>query len=127
MISFKPVSKRNPLNPEAPLSYHACVLSAGSVDLRGIAEAVADRCTLTTVDTLAVLEALLTQIPKELASGKIVNLGEFGTFSVSLRSKGAESAEEVSKFLITETKIHFRQGSEFRKKFKNLEFSKLAG
>lgn len=123
MITYRVIPKGNPSNEEAPQRYYANVLSNGVSDMRTIAEKISDRCTLTTVDTIAVLEALVNLIPQELADGKIVKLGDFGTFKISLRSEGATSAELFSKEAIKEAKVHFRQGLEFRKKFQNLNYS----
>jgi len=127
MIKFKMVPKKDPRNAEAVVNYHALAVSNGISDLRAIAEKISDRSTLTTVDTMAVLEALVSLIPKELSDGKIVQLGDFGSFRISLRSSGAESPELFNKSLIKETKVHFRQGPEFRRKFNDLEFSKQVG
>ncbi len=127
MINYKMVSKRDPRDAQSAVSYHALAISSGTSDLRTIANKISDRSTLTTVDTMAVLEALVSLIPQELADGKIVKLGDFGSFRISLRSEGSASPDDFSKNLITETKVHFRQGSEFRRKFQGLGFAKQAG
>lgn len=75
---------------------------------------------------MAVLEAFAGIVPRELANGNIVQLGDMGTFWTTLRSNGAATAEEFTRFNITEAKVHFRQGTEFRRKFNNLEFRKSA-
>jgi predicted histone-like DNA-binding protein len=126
MINFSSVPRRDPRNSEAPLNHYAIARSTGTIDLRSLAEKISDRCTLTTIDTFAVLEALVNQIPQELAEGKIVQLGDFGSYRVTLHSEGAATAEELTSLAIKDVKVNFRQGPTFRKKFSNLKFKKVS-
>ena len=126
MLDYKLVSRKDPRDENSVAKFYALAISSGHADLRSIAEKISDRCTLTTVDTVAVLEALVGLIPQELADGKIVQLGDFGTFRTTFRSEGAETEDEFTKLKIKETKVHFRQGLEFKRKFSNLKFSKKA-
>ncbi len=73
---------------------------------------------------MAVIEALLNLIPEELAVGRIVKLGDFGSFSLSIRSKGIEEPAKFHPSKIGERVVHFRAGKEFRKRLVNLKFGK---
>lgn len=126
MITYSVIKKKDPRDANAEASYHACAVSNGTATLRSIAEKISEKCTLTTVDTFAVLEALVSLIPQELAEGRIVQLGEFGSFRVTLRSEGVETADKLTKSAIKDVKVNFRQGSEFRKKMSSLSFEKRA-
>ena len=44
---------------------------------------------------MAVLEGLLTIVPRQIWNGNIVELGDFGTLSMNIRSKGSDTLEEV--------------------------------
>jgi nucleoid DNA-binding protein len=47
---------------------------------------IARMSTISTADTMAMLEAFLTVVPDLLTEGKIVELGEFGTFPSAFRA-----------------------------------------
>jgi len=124
MVNFKLVQKLNPRVPAAPSKYYALGVNGGEVGVRELADRITEASTLTTIDTLAVLEALLKVIPRELASGKIVRLGDFGTFRLTLKSEGSDQPENFNNTLIKGTKLHFRPGKLFKSVLKNIEFAK---
>ena len=80
--------------------------------------------TVSTADTIALLEAFLTVVPDQLADGKIVELGEFGTFRISLSSDGADTADKVSADNITDVRVIFNPGKRFEDVLATLKFQK---
>ncbi len=80
--------------------------------------------TVSTVDTLAVLEGLLTIIPRQIANGNIVELGDFGTLWMSIHSEGSATQEEVKAHKIKRVTAHFTPGKEFKQVLSNTEFVK---
>lgn len=67
----------------------------------------------------------MTIILQELARGNIVDLGDFGSFSLRIRGEGADTAEEVSAHNITRTVAAFRPGKQFRQFLDDIEYEKL--
>lgn len=124
MIYYTLAPKKNVLQPEMPVRYYAIAVSRGTTDLRSIAESISQRSSVSTIDTMAVIEGLLKQIPEELAAGRIVKLGEFGSFSLSITSEGTVSPDEFKPNRISGTKIHFRPGKVFRDKMTEFCFKK---
>ena len=78
--------------------------------------------TVSSVDTKAVLEALLTIIPQELAAGNIVESGDFGNFRLKSNAEGAETADAVRATQITTLLPRFNAGKEFKKVLATIEF-----
>ena len=76
------------------------------------------------MDTAAVLEAFLSVAPDELAEGSIVELGDFGTFRVSISSAGEELAEDVSTRNITDVRVLFTSGRRFVQVLNTVQFQK---
>ncbi|MEJ2750851.1 MAG: DNA-binding protein, partial [Anaerolineae bacterium] len=74
--------------------------------------------------TLAVLEGFLTVLPRTIAAGKIVQLGNFGSFWLRVKSEGSDTPEEVSSQNIINVLPLFMPGKEFKKILKNTEFVK---
>ena len=69
------MTKKSPGDPE---KYYSQTKSNGDVDLRQLSTQIADISTVCTIDTMAVLEALVKVVPQNIADGKIVRLGDFG-------------------------------------------------
>ncbi len=123
-VKFSVVPKKDPRDLEAPPKYYPAVVSKGRSDLRAIAERITQMSTVTSVDTLAVLEAFLLVIPMELAEGNIVELGELGSFRLTVLASGEDRPEAVSKRNIKEVKVRFKPGKLFKRELKKLEFRK---
>ncbi|MCI0553675.1 MAG: HU family DNA-binding protein, partial [Anaerolineae bacterium] len=88
------------------------------------AKSINSMSTVSSVDTAAVLEAFLTVVPEKLAEGNIVELGDFGSFRVSVSSDGAALAEDVTARSITDTRVIFTPGKRFKQVLDTVEFQK---
>lgn len=73
---------------------------------------------------MAAYESLIALIPNQLAEGKIVELGAFGSFWLRNSSEGSDSAEEVNETKITKVQPRFNPGRIFKNVLKTLEFKK---
>jgi predicted histone-like DNA-binding protein len=123
-VKYNVVERGNPSNPQAPKKFYPSVASSGRKTLRQMAERIAQISTVSSADTMAVLEALLTTIPQELASGNIVELGDFGNFWLKNEANGAATAEEVRATQVTNILPRFNAGKEFKKVLATIEFEK---
>lgn len=63
-------------------------------------------------------------LSKHLADGRIVRLGDFGSFQISLSSEGADAANKVNASLIKGSKILFRPGLDLRDTLATLKYEK---
>lgn len=124
-VKYTVVPKVNPQNPEAPRKYYPVAKSSGKTTIRNLAERIAEISTVSSVDVVAVLEAFLNIIPKELADGNIVQLGDFGSFSLRIRSEGADSEEQVTAHNITKILTSFRPGKRFKEVLDNVSYEKM--
>ena len=123
-VKFNVVSRGNPSDLAAPKKYYPSVESSGRKSVRQLAEQIAQFSTVSRVDTVAVIEALLTVIPQELAAGNIVELGEFGSFWLRTSSDGADTPEAVRASQIKKVLPRFNPGKEFKGVLGNIEFHK---
>jgi len=71
-------------------------------------------------------EAVIDLVPERLAEGKIVRLGEFGSFSVSLSSEGVEKAEEFTAANIKSNSLNFRPGKLVQNVLDGAEYKKAS-
>lgn len=123
-VKIKAVQKVNPLDVAAPQKFYAQAVANGTTDLRRLAKLVAMQCTVSRADCLAVLAALEDNIIMELDEGRIVRLGELGTFQLGVSSIGKETADEIGSSSIRRARLHFRPGTELKRMMNNLKFSK---
>ena len=123
-VKYNVITRGNPGNPDAPAKYYPSTKSRGRITLRQLAKQIAEMSTVSSVDTLAVLEALLTLIPRELTAGQIIELGDFGSFRLRIQSEGSDTPEAVTSANIKRVLPLFAPGKEFKQVLANTEFSK---
>jgi len=125
-VKYNVVERGNPSNREAPKKFYPSIASTGRKTLRQLAGRIAEISTVSSADTMAVLEALLTVIPQELTSGNVVELGDFGNFWLKITSEGAETADAVRATQIATLLPRFNAGKEFKKILATVEYEKGA-
>lgn len=123
-VKFNVVERGNPSNREAPKKYYPSIQSSGRVTTREVAEIAARESTVGPADMMAAIEIFLSVIPRELAKGNIVELGDFGTFWLRSTSEGAETPEEVRATQITSILPRFNPGKVFKHVLDGIEFVK---
>lgn len=126
MINIIISEKVNPRAPLEPRKFYGVTKASGEVDVRQLANQISKETTLGTPDVMAVIEALLQDIPGHLADGKIVKLGEFGAYRLTVSGGGAETPEEYHTSMIKKTNLHFRAGKVFSEVLNNVEFRKVS-
>ena len=124
-VKYSVTEKGNPLQPEQPKKWYANAKSAGDVTLRALGKEIAARSTVSPADTQAVLVALTEVLTEHLSDSKIVRLGDFGAFQVSVGSAGAETEAKFNASLIKSGKVVFRPGIDIKDMLKNLKYEKL--
>ena len=124
-IQYTVNEKGNPLNPQQPKKWYANAKSSGDVTLRALGKEIAARSTVSPADTQAVLVALTEVLVEHLAEGKIVRLGDFGAFQVSIGSEGAETAEKFHPSMIKNNKVVFRSGIDIKEMQNNLKYVRI--
>lgn len=123
-FKYKAVPKKNPQNPTAPPLFYASPVYTGDVTIRQLAEKIAMVSTVSSIDVLAVLEAFLQLIPLELIESRIVRLRYFGTFRVTVKSKGQPTADDLSAVHIEKMRLLFRPYKEFSELVGSVKYEK---
>ena len=123
-VKFNVSPRRDPRNQTSAPKYYATIKSSGRANTNDIARSINDMSTVSSVDTRAVLEAFLHVVPDKLAEGNIVELGDFGTFRVSVSSDGQEHAEDVTARNITDVRVIFSPGKRFLQLLNTVQFQK---
>jgi predicted histone-like DNA-binding protein len=123
-ITFRPVRKLNPSKREEPAKYFPTPVLKGKINTRQMAKRIASKTTLQVPDTYAVLEALLQELPSALLDGEIVSFDDFGTFRLSMKGEGTDSAAAMRASNIQKVRVIFRPGKEFAETLGKAVFEK---
>lgn len=124
-FKYKIVARKNPADAQAAPKYYANPVYGNTVSLRRIANEISEICAVNTPDTMAVLEAFLRVIPRQLSDGNIVKLGDLGTFRASLVSDPVVEESKFDASHIKDMKVLFRPGKEFSNNLRNTTFEKV--
>ncbi|MBL1410682.1 HU family DNA-binding protein [Sphingobacterium faecale] len=114
----------NGMNPEAPNKFYLRPISSGEKNLDELAADIAHSSSLTEADVYAVLQSLVREIPRAIADGYIVRLGNLGSFRMSINSSGSHSADQVSEQNIIKRRLIFNAGKSVKKELDKIVFVK---
>jgi predicted histone-like DNA-binding protein len=123
-VLFKGVQRTNPQDVTAPKKFYAQAIASDTTDLRELAELIASQSTVSRADCHAVLVALEDNIIRELQKGRIIRLGDLGSYQVGVSANGVITEEEVSANTIKKAKINFRPGIGLKAMLKSLQYKK---
>lgn len=125
-IEYSLAERGNPSKPTEAKKLYAVARSTGETSVRDMAGHINSMSTVSTIDVMAVLEAFFQTVPQELAAGRIVRFGDFGSFSVSLQGQGAATEKEFNAALIDNVKVVFRPGKLFAQAMQGAKLQKVA-
>ena len=113
MIKYYVVSRKNPLNED--VKWYAQAATPEVVTIEQLGADIAQMCTITEPDILAVLKALQIQMKAHLQNGRSVRLGIIGSFRPTLHSVGAPTEEAFSVGNINRISLQWVPDSTLRK------------
>ena len=124
-VNYIVTGRRNPSDENSPIKYYAQVKSKGELTFKELGREMSEiSSTVSDTDAIAVLNDLLKIIRRHLSEGKIVRLGDFGSFRLSARSDGAISEDVFHAGYIRSAKILFTPGEDLRAMIRNLKYIK---
>ena len=124
MIDYSVYMMRNPLKPELPEKAYAKNQVSEIWPLEKFAKHIADHNGVFSRGTVkGVLSDTCECLVEQLRNGKKVELGELGTFGISLSSEGAPSVKEFSAKNIKAVNILFAPGPDFENLINRAEFN----
>ena len=122
-----PDTKDEALVESVVTNYFATAQYTEVMGIEKFARHIADHgTTYSRADIMAILYMAVDCMREQLLEGKKIRLGELGDFSLSLSSKGAETAEKFSSQNIQRVAVSWEPGSEFRNLLADAEFNLVA-
>ena len=123
----QPDAKDEALVETVVTNYFATAQYTEVMTIEKFARHIADHgTTYSRADIMAILCMAVDCMREQLLEGKKIRLGELGDFSLSLSSKGAETAEKFSSQNIQRVTVCWEPGSEFRNLLADAEFNLVA-
>lgn len=105
-------AKENLTKPQEPKKWYANAKSSGSMTFNELSEEMSKRSRINRTDTFIILKTLTEILCDNLAKGKVVRLGDLGSFQIALSSEGAESKNKFNSLYIKKTKVIFRPSTD---------------
>lgn len=105
---------------DEPEVYKLSQISYPVVSYEALVEEVSQSRGENTNKTKAVIDAVVNRMVHYMSLGFAVRLGEFGTFKPKIRTKTAQSADELDATNIKQKLIQFYPGKQFRTMLKDL-------
>jgi len=124
-VKYSIAELKNPLRREEPAKFFAKAQAAGIVTENDIASQIGYASSLTEGDVLNTLRCLIRVLNDNLSQGRIVKLGELGTFQLQVCSTGADTREEFTQANIRRAKFQFRPGYMIREMLNNLKYERV--
>lgn len=121
-IVMKKVQRFDPTRKEEPMKWYGVQKRLVKMNEDEVAERIADETTLNPAEALMAIRQLRKVVLQALMNGKSVQLGNWGSFNLSVGTSGADSREALTTVHIKGASINFRPGTEMREALKRADY-----
>ena len=112
-----------PGEKDSEKKFYAVSKTNGTSSMKTLCKLISARSTVSSADVKAVLDNLNFILDMELRAGRIVQLGEFGNFRLSLSSNGASDKKSFSQADVKGARVIFTPGASLRNTKKLVAFT----
>lgn len=117
-------TKSDKTGPVEKKLFYGVPVTKGRITTDQLAEAIADRCSLTRGDVLAAVCEMSDIILERLKDGYSIELKDMGDFYLAAGSEGYEVAKDCTPHRVKAKRVCFRMGSRLRKEMKFFKFER---
>ena len=125
MIPYDLILRPDPRDPTQPKKYYASTHNIKIDNYRSLVADIADRSIISQPDVMAVLEGLFLIMHRYLEQGRVIRLGDLGSFKVTLQSQGVEKEEDAGPHMVKRARVRFTEGKVLKKAMRNVEYKKF--
>jgi predicted histone-like DNA-binding protein len=104
--------------------FYASPVHDKEISLESLTRAIEKTSTVNGADIRAVLYAMVEEAVGGLSDGRIIRLGDLGSFRITLSSEGKNTAEEVTGNSVKKTGVIFTPGKRLQEMLKTAKFTK---
>lgn len=126
MAHFKAMERPEPGVPGGGnRRWYASVVLGNEMSIEELTRNIEKMCTVNGADIRAVLYALVDISIAALERGEIVRLGDLGSIRLSINSDSCDTEDEVSRNLITKSRIVFTPGRRLKAMLAAIKYTKV--
>ena len=122
-LYYHKVQRPNPLKPKEEKKWYIGVKSIGRMAEKQVAKEIAEETTLNPKEAEMAIYQFKKVLTKALLDGKTIQLGELGTFRITVKSKGVEKEAEVSPAWVKQVKLNFLPSPSLNKSLQEAKFT----
>ena len=123
-VKYTAIKKANPSKSDE-FMFYPTITNSGKIDLKMISARISSMMSLNRSDIIASIDALLQIIILESGQGKIIDLGDLGSFYLRIRGGGKKRKQDVMIDKETSIRIYFKPGKELKAALKKHEFQRI--
>ena len=121
-ILLKTVARKNPLDKDAAPKYYPVQKTVKMVEETTVAELIADETTLNPAEALMAIRQLRKVLLRELMNSNSVQLGNWGSFGITLNTTGSDTPETVKATNVEKVNVRFTPGIEMKEALQKAQF-----
>jgi predicted histone-like DNA-binding protein len=105
--------------------YYAAPVHDREISLDSLTKAIEKTSTVSGADIRAVLYAMVEEAVSGLSEGRIIRMGDLGSFRITLKSEGRDTADAVTTSAVKKAGVIFTPGSKLQYMLKNARYTKV--
>jgi len=122
-LLFNSILRINPAKPDEPGKWYLILKSLGLMREREVAEEISEETTLNRKEAEMATHQFQKVMVKALLSGKTVQLGELGSFRLTVSSTGVAHEQDVSPLLVKKVNLRFTPSAALKEKIAKATFA----
>ncbi|ALO49361.1 HU family DNA-binding protein [Hoylesella enoeca] len=113
-IIFNKVQRKNPAKPDEPMKWYPVLRRIDLMEEEEVTIEIADETTLNPREAGMALSLFKKVLIRALLNGRTVKLGNWGTFRLTITTKGSATEKEVTADKVKKINIRFIPGKELK-------------
>ena len=124
-IFYRKVEKKNMKDPNGPKLWYPVLRSIGLVKEKEVAKFIADETTINRKEAEMSLFQFEKVLLKETMDGRTVQLGEIGSFRLTIHAVGSKTKEEVTTDKIKKITLRFTPSAYVKETLQKAHFTAM--
>ena len=117
-VFYNKMQRKNPSKPAEPAKWYPVLRRVEMMKEKDVARHISDETTLNPKEAEMAISQLKKVLIAALLNGQSVQLGDWGTFHLTLSSEGVATEAEVSPAQVKKVNIRFQVGKELQEAIK---------
>ena len=120
-VFYNKVQRKNPSDPNATAKWYPSLRTTSMLKEKEVARQIADETTLNPKEAEMALSQLHKIMLRALHNGQSIQLGDWGSFHLTLNSEGAENEADANAMKVKKVNIRFAPGKELKESIAKIE------